>query len=306
LSERTNAPQQHATSVTIFHSELERQAGLVAGKLAGATADATISIAADIFGGLIGDRVRQWRNRNLINSLAKTADILKEKGIPLDKAKVLPMGEAYAMFENASKQDEPAVSDLWAGLLANAMDPDSDTTIEPALVETLKSFSGCEAALMEFLWKRQDLFEEYSRSKPPFPNVQSVDEKETIDMYKEEVDRLDGIFRQNTIENFERLLGGKSDGELHNAVRNLINLRCIFVPVRRVLKSQLIQTSYVDRHRVEEVHPDRVVNAISSLASALEDTMGRVKRGADVAVINPVHPRYVLTEYGARLMVACH
>lgn len=307
MSGRAEIPQQPTTSVTIFHSELEKQAGLVAGRLAGATTDGVVSIATDLFGGLIGDRIRQWRTRNLVNSLAKTADMLKEKGIPLDKAKVLPMGEAYAMFENASKQDDPTVSELWAGLLANAMDPDSETTIEPALVETLKSFSGCEAALMEFLWRRNLLDEERKASMPPYPVVRSDDDEiyqEELKLTREIAGRAGAKFDENTKKTFDKLLGGKSSGEIRNAISNLTNLRCILVPLRHVYKGELIQTAYVDGHRVEAVHADKLVRVMESLTLALEHTMGAAKRGE--RAIDPVYPPYALTEHGIRLMEACH
>ena len=51
----------------------------------------------------------------------RTVAYLDKMGIPLDKAKVLPMGEVYALFESASKEEDEDVSDLWARLLANSM-----------------------------------------------------------------------------------------------------------------------------------------------------------------------------------------
>lgn len=72
----------------------------------------------DVWGGLIGDRVRQWRQRNLIVVLEKTADFLKAKGIDLNNARALPDGALYLLFESSSKVEEPDLQNLWANLLA--------------------------------------------------------------------------------------------------------------------------------------------------------------------------------------------
>ncbi|SEG38114.1 hypothetical protein SAMN04488045_2555 [Thalassococcus halodurans] len=77
--------------------------------------------ASDIFGALVGDRVKLWRVRNLINGLEKTAAHIENKGIDLSQAHSLPYGEMLALFDGISKEDDADLSDLWARLLAGAM-----------------------------------------------------------------------------------------------------------------------------------------------------------------------------------------
>ncbi|MBV5350159.1 hypothetical protein JZU71_03110, partial [bacterium] len=60
----------------------------------------------DVFGGLVGDKVRQWRVRNLISALAATKAHLESFGISVDQAKALPMAELLVIFEGASKTDD--------------------------------------------------------------------------------------------------------------------------------------------------------------------------------------------------------
>ncbi|MGO4638438.1 Abi-alpha family protein [Mesorhizobium sp. 2RAF45] len=136
------------TKIVLFESELEKEAAKVAGAVIGRAAGGVMDMVSDLFGGLIGDAIKEWRKRNLIALLARTADMLKSKGVALDKAKALPMGEAYAMFEEGSKQDDPLLKEMWAALLANAMDEQTGVTIDPAFVAVLRVISGVEAHVL--------------------------------------------------------------------------------------------------------------------------------------------------------------
>ena len=88
---------------------------------AGGVKPAFQETSADIWGALLGDRIKLWRVRNLTNSLEKTASHIANKGIDLSEAKPLPCGDMLALFEGVSKEDDIDLSDLWARLIANAM-----------------------------------------------------------------------------------------------------------------------------------------------------------------------------------------
>lgn len=82
-----------APEIILVKSEIEAAAARVAERAMNSTVDGLGGFVADVFGGVIGDSVKQWRNRNLVASLAKTKSRLDEMGIPLANAKALPMGE---------------------------------------------------------------------------------------------------------------------------------------------------------------------------------------------------------------------
>lgn len=283
---------------------------MVAGKLVGATADGAVSLAGEIFGGLFGDRVREWRTRNLVASLSKTADFLRAKGVQLDRARVLPMGEAYAMFENASKQADPSITDLWAGLLANAMDPSSATTIEPAMVETLKSFGRYEAAVMEFLWQWYGINAELRGSLPKHPTIKGLatpEYKQELENYKAEVAEVNAAFKSRFVNLHTELVGRHEESHVEDAMVNLVRLQCIFQPLPRLEARHFVQRSaYVD----PGVEPDRLADALDQITAAIEASMGAgirpQKPRGQATVIDPVAPSYELTDHGFRLMEACH
>ena len=141
---------QKAPEITLLRSEMEAAAARVAERAMNTTLDGVGSLVGDVFGGLIGDGIKQWRNRNLVSSLVKTKHHFDRLGIRIEKAKALPMGELYAIFEGMSKQDDPQLSDMWAALLANAMNPSVDFTVDPSLPRVLQQLSGVDAIILKF------------------------------------------------------------------------------------------------------------------------------------------------------------
>lgn len=141
---------QQKSSITLPGVEMEAAAARVAERAGNLTVDGLSSFAGDVFGGLLGDRTKQWRNRNLVKSLSKTKALFDEQGIPIETAKALPMGELYAIFDGMSKQEDPHLSDMWAALLANAMKPNGKFTLDPSLPKVLEQLSGVDAVILKF------------------------------------------------------------------------------------------------------------------------------------------------------------
>lgn len=104
----------------------------------------------DVWGGLLGDRIGQWKLRNLINSLERTARLFEAKGIPIENAKHLPNGELLLIFEGMSKSDDDELSSLWARLLANDM-TSSEATNSKMCASILEQMSSDVAVLFQQL-----------------------------------------------------------------------------------------------------------------------------------------------------------
>ncbi|WP_234705751.1 Abi-alpha family protein [Sinorhizobium meliloti] len=141
---------QKAPEITLLKSEMEAAAARVAERAMNTTFDGIAGVVGDVFGGLFGDGVKQWRTRRLVTTLVKTKEHLETSGIPIEKAKSLPMGELYAIFEGASKQDDPNLTEMWAALLANAMNPNNARPLDPAFPKLLERMSGLDALILNF------------------------------------------------------------------------------------------------------------------------------------------------------------
>jgi Abortive infection alpha len=108
--------------------------------------------AVDAVGGLLGDQLRYWRAKNLDRLAEKWCNHLTARGVDPVTARSLPFGEAYRVLEAASMEEDEDVQDLWARLLASAMDPARQTGIKKFYIDLLKSFGPAEAAFIDLLW----------------------------------------------------------------------------------------------------------------------------------------------------------
>ena len=104
------------------------------------------TVPADTVGLLGGDSLHELRLRNLDKISRKTEDILRERGVkkpePIGPKALLPA------LEVASEETDETLQDMWANLLANAMDPNNDTSLQRVFIETLKQFEPIDALVL--------------------------------------------------------------------------------------------------------------------------------------------------------------
>ena len=103
----------------------------------------------DLFYMVLGDQVSEWRTRNILRIAEKTAQRFHERGIDISAAKSLPNSELYAIFDGASRTDEPSLQELWAGLMTTAMDPTTDLSARAALTTALSQMDALDAQLFQ-------------------------------------------------------------------------------------------------------------------------------------------------------------
>lgn len=117
----------------------------VLGAAAGGLKKGISTTFEDVWMGLVGDRIRHWRATNLVNVAERTADLLKQKGIKPSDARGLPDGELFALFDGASKVEEPVLQQLWAHLLSERMRPEPENIDTEFCINILRSLSPIEA-----------------------------------------------------------------------------------------------------------------------------------------------------------------
>lgn len=138
-------------SVSLPGEHIDKAAAKIVDVVVGASAEGTATTLGNIFGGIVGDRIRDWRTRNLIRMAADMARLFQEMDIPLSRAKSLPMGDVYALFDGASKQDNEALSELWSNLLCSAMLENTEITETRAFVQVLEQLTPIDAKILELL-----------------------------------------------------------------------------------------------------------------------------------------------------------
>jgi hypothetical protein len=99
------------------------------------------------------EQMRFWRFKNAVKILEKTQTIVAQRGLKPEQIKALGFGEGLLLLEAASLEEDDTVQEMWARLMANAVDPETATKPEKVYIEILKSLSSREVAFLLLLWK---------------------------------------------------------------------------------------------------------------------------------------------------------
>lgn len=148
-------------SVSGGFGETDKALAAVIEAAAGDSAKGIVGFAGDVLGALIGDRMKEWRTRNVIASCQKTAEFLKRRGINPRNARALPNAELYALFDGSSTAEAPSVQELWASLLASRMDPRASSEWNPEVTELLKNFTSEDAHVFAHVVQSADGFDRW-------------------------------------------------------------------------------------------------------------------------------------------------
>jgi hypothetical protein len=99
----------------------------------------------NIYGLLIGDRVSAARDRRLDEIARKTRKILKDREVA--EQQELPEDIAIPLLEAAQGESREELQELWARLLANAMDPKRSNNVRAQFIETVRKFEPVDAGI---------------------------------------------------------------------------------------------------------------------------------------------------------------
>lgn len=106
--------------------------------------------AAVELGGALHDWARVFRYKNLLRLQDKVEDIhaarkLQGRSIPIPPRLAIPLLQA------ASEEDQESLQDMWAGLIANATDPDRRLELRKIFAEILSSLEPLDAEILRYL-----------------------------------------------------------------------------------------------------------------------------------------------------------
>jgi hypothetical protein len=100
----------------------------------------------EIYGLLIGDRVSAARDRRLDEIARKTKKILKDRDVA--EQQELPEDIAIPILEAAQGEPRDELQELWARLLANAMDPKRSNNVRANFIDTIRQFEPVDARIL--------------------------------------------------------------------------------------------------------------------------------------------------------------
>jgi hypothetical protein len=113
-------------------------------------------IAGDLPHQIVGglrDKVVAYREQEAFRLFGRTSSILQDRGVdkPIEPAPKLLL----PILEAATEEGSPEVRDLWAKLLAAAMDPTRKNQVRYSFIETLKQFDPLDVILLKARYERQ-------------------------------------------------------------------------------------------------------------------------------------------------------
>ncbi len=104
------------------------------------------TVPEDVVGFLIGDPLHELRQHTLTGILRAVFEKLRARGV--ETAKPIRPGPGQEAFEAASLETDETLQDMWAELLANAMDPDRDVSLQRVFTDSLKQFEPIDARIL--------------------------------------------------------------------------------------------------------------------------------------------------------------
>jgi hypothetical protein len=103
---------------------------------------------ASTYGFIIGDHINAARERQLDSLARKTKKILRERN--LQEEREIPEQVAVPLLEAAQGETREELQDIYAALLANAMDPRFSNDVRPEFITTVKDLQPLDAAVLRF------------------------------------------------------------------------------------------------------------------------------------------------------------
>lgn len=155
--------------------------------------------------GIINDRLQFTRWKRRLRLVDRADEILKERNIE-GHIRVVPPKLALPIIENASLEENDELQDLWANLLASALDPNFEGTLRAAFIDIIKQVEVVDVHILNFI------YESYKESLKNLLRSDTSYHSPTI-------------FRVNRHNITEKL--GLDPSVYENSIDNLIRLRCI-------------------------------------------------------------------------------
>jgi hypothetical protein len=106
------------------------------------------TLPEDIAGIAGKDYIKHVRIRNISKLQQRTDAILEERGFNKDYAP-LSMNIALPLLEAAQNESREELQELWAKMLANAMDPNRSSVVRQSIIEVVQNFEPLDAKLLE-------------------------------------------------------------------------------------------------------------------------------------------------------------
>ena len=286
---------------------IEREAAKVLGRLTGDAADGLSATMGNVFGGLVGDRIREWRTRNLLTICRETALRLKAQGVDLDKVKDLPMGQVYMIFKTASEVEDRDLRGLWAVLLSFELSSDKNQAKAQVFQEVLKGISPIDAKVLNLLYTWH-LYADYLQ----FIRGEHIKGGSQSEAWKNKFDEAVAMMSEDVSHHYQALEDFGKQAVAHSLQKITAQALCEIKlgktsAPESVAKRIFKKKPFSEDEVTSELDNNKVLNTISDIYGALETVSEN--QGNFIALRSvekkEVEHTFQLTEFALAFMKAC-
>jgi hypothetical protein len=142
--------------------------------------------------GILGDRVRRKRERNAYLGIEEVRSKLQTQGVEIEDVTPPEEEELFLLMNGLSLANDQNLRNMWAGLFAKALEPNSGVSVERPFISVLDSLSPMDAKMIDFLSFAEKTQTALAESRETFQP------KNYNEITEEEKRRLQSVNQANT------------------------------------------------------------------------------------------------------------
>lgn len=258
--------------------------------------------------GILGDRVKRKRELNARLGMEEVRNRLDADGVDMKDITPPKEEELHLLLNGMSLADDESVRDMWAGLFAKALEPNSDATAERAFISVLESLSPLDAKvidLLAFIQRTDAKLRANAKQFAPkdFKNI-TLEEKEQAGKIQKENSELQQLAVSSIRQKAQEY--GLFENNDSNWADNLLRQGVIErTPVRQLQKLPALATSLREQRDLA-----RAIGEVQKKLQEIEETSKRQASPPSYVFTQPafglqLNLEVQLTAFGQRFASAC-
>lgn len=127
--------------------------------------ESLMAAVGDIYGGLVGDRLREWRTLRAVEFAEKTVRALNEKGIDTSALASLPNGRMYEICSASVNEGDEEIQEYWSRLLASYAAGEINADYERTFSQILKQLRPVDAHLLAMAFEVEGFHQRWNSER---------------------------------------------------------------------------------------------------------------------------------------------
>jgi hypothetical protein len=150
MADESGDPKHSFNTNIEMGKEIDRSLGEIITALLRPVATELGGILGDSVG-LVADRIRQKRLKNTQIGLDEVRKKLNSANVDIDDISPIEEEDLHLIIEGLSLNNDEKVRNLWAGMFAEALNPNNNTIVQRTFISVLQSLSARDVRIVYFM-----------------------------------------------------------------------------------------------------------------------------------------------------------